>query len=132
MNTSFDNVIVSVHTYTKSTKTKMNVLDSNPIYTNIYGHLQDTTLSPEGTTTGVAERDRPIRYRLIIHSRDGKKIKTGMVFKILKTRDPVTNLWVDLDEELYIDSVFTIVHKNLAISDQLFFVFGLIPGVKSE
>ena len=128
MNSFFDNVKFEVFSATKATKAKIPVLSSVALASDLIGHLQEVDTTPESETRGLAEKDRFIRYRLMVKASNSltKILKTGVLIKLTHYKHPRLHQWVAIDSAFDEDTQYIVQSRNNIHTDGEYLNLGLI------
>lgn len=116
MSSLFTNICFDVYSTAYDADTGMEVLGSVPTLRNVYGHLQETFVTQEGDVSSVRERDKSIRYRIVLTSTNTieQYLILGAFLRVTKRPHPETNGWTTIanSTEQYIVRYINPINAN--------------------
>lgn len=95
MNPSHENVKFEIWLYVYDNTTKKNILAPTAVVSHIPAYFQDVLAAPEAEVVSGRERDRSIKYKVLVDA-TGKLmdyLKAGQVLKITHTKHRQTKTW---------------------------------------
>jgi hypothetical protein len=125
MNTSFDNVLFSLFTASRSERTKQLVMGTVPSVTRVRGHFADMSQIPETEHRGTADRTRLIQARVVVKLDEviRQQLVTGTFLVITHKRNPLVGGWRTVAKQ----SQFIVQDISPIDSGDMWVSVGLVP-----